>query len=58
MDFGEFEFNPIAAGVGVLGGLLSMVVSSQVETGIVIKIATFAITSVVCYFVSNKIAID
>jgi Na+-transporting NADH:ubiquinone oxidoreductase subunit NqrD len=54
----DFEFNPIAAGVGLLGGLLAMVVSSQVETGIVIKIATFAITSVACYFVFSKIALN
>jgi hypothetical protein len=53
--FEEIEFSPIAAGVGLLGGLLAMVVSSQVETGIVIKIATFAITSVVCYFMFGKI---
>ena len=56
--FEEFEFNPIAAGAGVFGGLLSMVVSSQVETSIFIKIATFVLTSIVCYFVFSKLALN
>ena len=51
----NFEFNPIAAAAGLMGGALSLFVSSSVETGIVIKLATFAVTSVVCYFVFSGI---
>jgi hypothetical protein len=53
--FEDFELNPIALAGGLLGGVLSLIVQSQVETGIVIKVLTFAVSTVVCYFMVGKI---
>jgi len=53
--FEDFEFNPIALAGGLLGGVLSMIVSSQVETGIIIKALTFIASTIVCYFMVGKI---
>ena len=53
--FEDFELNPIALAGGLLGGVLSLIVQSQVETGIVIKVLTFSVSTVVCYFMVGKI---
>lgn len=51
-----FELNPKAAALGLGGGVISVFVMSGVETGIFIKIISFALTSVVCYFMVDFIA--
>ena len=53
--FEDFEFNPIAAAGGLLGGVLSLYVASGVDTGIVIKVLTFLASTIVCYFMVGKI---
>jgi hypothetical protein len=53
--FEDLELNPMALAGGLLGGVLSLIVQSQVETGIVIKVLTFAVSTVVCYFMVGKI---
>jgi uncharacterized membrane protein YsdA (DUF1294 family) len=58
---GEFdisELNPIALVGGALGAIVSMIVIGKVPTSPVIKIATFAITFIVCTLVCNKIFSD
>jgi hypothetical protein len=49
--FEDFEFNPMAAAAGLLGGILSMVVMSQSPVGLIWKIGGFLGTAVVCYFI-------
>ena len=53
--FDDFELNPVALAGGLLGGVLSIVVQSQVDSGILIKGLTFVITTAVCYFMLGKI---
>ena len=55
MTFDDFEFNPISAGVGILGGVLALVVMSKVEVGLLYKLLSFAITCVLSYIVFDKI---
>ena len=54
--FEEIEFNPMAAGLGILGGALSIYVMKNMETGIILKLLTFVLTSIVCYFIASFIA--
>ena len=49
------EFNPMAAGVGLLGGLISVFVMSGVETSLFLKLASFLLSTVICYFVFSFI---
>ena len=53
--FEEFEFDPMAAGMGIVGGILSIIVMSKVETGLVFRVLSFILTSIACYFVFSFI---
>ena len=50
-----FEFDPLSAGVGVFGGLLSLFVMKGVDTGLIYKIISFVLGTVICYFVFSFI---
>lgn len=52
------EINPFGIIGGLLGGILSIVVMSKVDVGIIFKIGAFAGTAIVCYFMCNKILGD
>ena len=51
----EFEFNPVSAGAGLLGGVLALVVMSKVEVGLFYKLMSFGITAVLSYIVFDRI---
>ena len=51
----DFEFNPVSAGAGLLGGVLALVVMSKVEVGLFYKLMSFGITAVLSYIVFDKI---
>ena len=51
----DFEFNPISAGAGLLGGVLALVVMSKVEVGLLYKLLSFIITGILSYIVFDKI---
>ena len=51
----DFEFNPMSAGAGLLGGVLSQVVMAQMQPNILIRIIAFVFTTIACYFVFSKI---
>ena len=53
--FEEFEFDPMAAGMGIVGGILSIVVMGGVQIGILIKGLSFILTTIACYFVFSFI---
>ncbi len=55
MVFEDIELNPAAAALGIVGGLLSIFVMKNVAVSIFWKIASFILTSIVCYFVVNNI---
>lgn len=52
------EINPIGVIGGLLGGILSIIVMSKVEVGIIFKIGAFIGTAIACYFISGKILGD
>ena len=58
MEIGEIEFNPLAAGVGLLGGVFAVWIMRTVDVGIIYKIGAFIFTSILGYFVFNKIALQ
>ena len=49
--FEDLELDPKIAGLSLLGGVVSLVVMSGVTVGIFWKIASFLLTTIVCYFV-------
>ncbi len=53
--FEDFEFNPIHAGIGIFGGILSLVVMGSSDVGLLWKALSFVFTSIACYFVAAKI---
>ena len=53
--FEDSEINPLHIGVGLLGGILAVVVMSQVQVGIIYKIGSFVATSILCYFIAGRI---
>lgn len=55
MDFDDFEFNPMVAGLALLAAIFSLVVMSKVEVSIIYKIGSFIGTAIVSYFVVGKI---
>jgi hypothetical protein len=55
--FEDFEFSPIAAGAGLVGGIFAMVIMKQVEVGLIYKIGGFVLTSILCYFIFDKVAL-
>ena len=52
------EINPIGVAGGLVGGILAIVVMCQVEVGLIYKIGAFIFTSIIAYFVFNKIALQ
>lgn len=44
-----YELNPTALLFGVVGGIVGLVVASQVETGLLMKAAIFIATAIACY---------
>ncbi len=53
--FDEMEINPVHVGLGLAGGILAIVVMSQVEVNIIYKIGSFIATSILCYFMAGRI---
>ena len=51
----EEGINPIGIAGAILGGILSLVVMSKVEVGLIFKLGAFIGTAAVCYFMVNKI---
>ena len=49
------EINPVGIIGGLLGGFLA-VVTSKVEINIIFKILTFVFTTLVCYFMVNRMS--
>jgi len=54
--FEDFEFSPISAGAGIVGGIFAMVIMKQVEVGLIYKLGGFVLTSILCYFIFDKVA--
>ena len=54
--FDDLELNPMALALGVVGGIASVIVMSKVEVNVIFKILGFVITTIVCYFMANRIA--
>lgn len=54
--FEDFEFNPQAAALALLGAIISLIVMSKVDVGLVWRIGAFLLTAVVSYFVVNFIS--
>ena len=52
------EINPIGLIGGVLGGILAVIVMSNVEVGIIYKIGSFVGTAIVCYIMTSRILGD
>ena len=52
----DLELNPIAIGGGLIGGVLAVIVMSQVDVGLIYKIGSFIGTAIVCYFIVNKMS--
>ena len=55
MEIGEMELNPLAIGAGLIGGIFALVVMKSSPAGLVFKIGGFILTSIICYFVFDKI---
>jgi hypothetical protein len=53
--FDDIEFDPMSAAAGVVGGVISLYVMSNSEQGLIVKLAGFAISCVICYFVFQGI---
>lgn len=58
MVFEDMELNPMHLGIGILGGILAIVVMSQVQVGIIYKLGSFIATSILCYFIAGRILGD
>ena len=54
LDIGEFS--PMAAALGLVGGILSLVVMSQVEVGLIWRIGAFVGSTIACYLIASFIA--
>lgn len=53
--FENFEFNPMSAAAGLVGGVISLYVMSSGTSGLVWKLLTFIFSTIVCYFVFDRI---
>lgn len=53
--FEDLELNPMAAGMGVVGAIIAVIVQTKVETNPIFTILTFIATAIVGYFVSDRI---
>ena len=56
--FEDIELNPVAVLLALVAGILSIIVMSKVEVGIMYKILSFIGTALVSYFVVGKILIN
>ena len=56
MDFDDL--NIVGIILGLIGGGISLIMTSRMGGGLLIKILGFVITAIVCYFVGGKIADD
>lgn len=56
--FDDMELNPMAVALALLAAILSIIVMSKVEVGIIYKIGSFIATFIVSYIVVGKIAGD
>ena len=52
------EINPVGLIGAVAGGILSVVVMSQVEVGIIFRIGAFVGAAIICYIMTSKILGD
>ena len=50
------EFNPMAAALGIGGAVLSLIVMSKVDVGLIWKIGSFVGTAAVCYFMVDRMS--
>ena len=53
--FEDVELNPKAALLALIAAIVSIIVMSKVEVGIIYKILSFIGTAIVSYFVVGKI---
>lgn len=53
--FDELEFDPMAAGMGLLTGIIALFVMSKVEVGLIFKLGSFALSCIAGYFVFSTI---
>ena len=56
MELGEFEINPIHIGLALVGGVISLMVAKGSGTGVFVKLLTFAVSTVACYFLVQFIS--
>ena len=56
MDFEDINWLGVIG--GLVGGFISIIVSARMGAGLFIKLAGFAITAIVCYFVGAKLTED
>ena len=56
LDFDEI--NPMAIGLAVVGGFISLFVAAKMnpEMGIITKVLTFGFTSFVCFLMANAMS--
>ena len=52
---GQMDIHPFAFVGAFLGGVFALYMSSLMNAGLMLKIITFAVTTVVCFFVTNLI---
>lgn len=55
MDFDFSELDPMGLGIGLIGGVISLVVTSRSPVGMVYKIGGFILSTIVCYIVGMRI---
>ena len=52
--FEDLELNPMAAGMGIVGAIIAVIVQSKVETNPIFTVLTFIATAIVCYFIAAR----
>lgn len=55
-NLGQFELEPIPLLMGIGGGVLSWIMASRMQTSIIGKLFTVAVTAIACYFLAKFIA--
>lgn len=51
----DFDVNPVALALGLVGGIVSIFVIGKVQVNIIFKILSFIASTIVCYLVASKI---
>lgn len=54
IDFDEFSLMGVV--FGLVGGMISIIITARMGGGLPTKLIGFAVTGIVCYFVGSKIA--